>query len=145
MADAAALGDAVPLADHEPAWALLAAAAAAAAAGVPAAAAAMPLAGLWARVSNADGVTDVLARTATSYATTGLTGNQGLLHHASIQLLRMGGMDDQYGKDHYGMVLASGSVAERLCVRLLNKCESLDPIFATIPPLTEAGAAQLAG
>ena len=143
MADAAAPpGDAVPPADHEPAGALPAAAAAA---GVHAAAAAMPLAGLWARVSNADGVTDVLARTATSYATTGLTGNQGLLHHASIQLLRMGGMDDQYGKDRYGMVLASGSVAERLCVRLLNKCECLDPIFATIPPLTEAGVAPRAG
>ena len=90
MADAAAPGDAVPLADHEPAGALLAAAAVAAAAGVRAAAAAMPLAGLWAHVSNADGVTDVLARAATSYTTTGLTGNQGLLHHASLQLLRMG-------------------------------------------------------
>ena len=105
----------------------------------------MPLAGLWAQVSNAGVVTDALAKTTASYADIGLAGDHGLLHHACLQLLRMGGMDDQYGKDHYGMVLASGSVAERLCVRLLNKCESLDPIFATIPPLTKAGAAQLAG
>ena len=96
----------------------------------------MPLAGLWAQVSNAGVVTDALAKTTASYADIGLAGDHGLLHHACLQLLRMGGMDDRYGPDRYGMVLASATVAGRLCVRLLNKCEELNPLFATIPQLT---------
>ena len=89
----------------------------------------MPLAGLWARVSNAGVVTDVLAKTAARYATTGLTGLTGITGHTGLQVLRMGGMNDRHGKDRYGMALASGPAVDRLCVRLLNKCESIDPLL----------------
>ena len=119
---------------------------AAAAAATPAAAAAGPITptniagrlqngGLWDRVLNWDVLTEDLAKTAAAYKDTGCNAVGGTSHHAALQFLRLSGIDVFYGPK-FVTIQMSSVVAQRLCIKLLEACTLLDPVFTQITMMT---------